>query len=115
MMNKNSENACFCTKLNPLALAFAAGIVWGLGMLLLGLIAMHSTLGHPWIPLVASVYKGFAATTVGSFIGLLWGFVEGFVGGLIFAWIYNCCVCCKMCRSLGMCKKEDMGKDKYGR
>jgi len=88
-------------RLSICALAIAAGVTWGAGVLLLGFIAMQYELGKPFVDLLASVYLGFDATVSGIFIGAAWAFVDGVIGGLIFAFVYNlvlcvCGTCCKM-------------------
>lgn len=85
-------------KLCPLSLAFAAGIVCALGMLVLGWMASNMHWGVEMVKLLDSVYKGFEPNLMGSIKGALWGFGDGFVTGLIFAWLYNLCSC-RGCRS----------------
>ena len=90
----HNESKKFC----PGAFGFTLGILWGLAMLLLGLV-------HHWVPsygteffkAISSVYIGFKPTIVGSFIGFAWGFVDFFVFGFLIAYIYNKMVCCNKC------------------
>ena len=71
-------------------LALAVGIVWGLGLVVLGAIAMAT---GEWcdkaVEVLGSVYWGFAATGKGLLLGLLWGFGDGFIGTLIIVGLYN--------------------------
>lgn len=67
----------------------ALGIVWGLGVFLLGLGAWLFKFGTPVVTHMGTVYPGFKSTLLGAAIGGFWGLVAGFIGGLIFAWIYN--------------------------
>ena len=76
-------------KLDAKALGLTLGIVWGMAMLLLGLIAMFSNRGTAWIELMSSLYIGYKATLLGSIIGGAWGFVDACIGGIIVAWLYN--------------------------
>lgn len=87
-------------RLSPCALGVAAGLTWGLGMLILGVVAMRYNYGKPFVDLMASIYMGYGATLKGSFVGAGWAFVDGFVSGLVFGWVYNfvLCICCGMCR-----------------
>ena len=76
-------------KLDIRAFALAGAVMWGAAVLL----------GTWWIiildgpqesaPFLASIYRGYAITPMGSLIGLIWAVVDGLIGGAIFAWIYN--------------------------
>ncbi|MBW2973876.1 bacteriophage holin [Candidatus Woesearchaeota archaeon] len=74
--------------LNPKAFALAAGIIWGLGCLILGLAAAYGY-GTGFEKLFSTMYIGYSTTVGGSVIGGIWGFVDAFIGGYIFAWLYN--------------------------
>lgn len=76
-------------KLDVLALGFAFGILWGVGMLLMGWMAYGFGWGAQLVEAFGSLYIGYAPTFWGSVIGGLWAFLDGFVGGLVFAWLYN--------------------------
>lgn len=76
-------------KLSVKALALSLGIVWGVAVLILGLIQM---MWGPWpgiTNLIAEAYMGFAPTVQGSLIGAVWGFVDAGIGGAVVAWLYN--------------------------
>jgi len=78
--------------LNVKAFALAAGIIWGLAMLAVGLAnMMWPEFGGSFLRVVASIYPGHIHD--GSFyqvvIGSLYGLVDALIGGAIFAWIYN--------------------------
>lgn len=96
------EHCSSKTRLSALALGIAIGLTWGLGVMIL---AMMAWLGGGWgsaiVSSLGSLYVGYAATGVGSIIGLVWGFADGFVTGLLIAWIYNAVLCC-----CGSCKKN---------
>ncbi|NIQ37065.1 MAG: hypothetical protein GTN81_00515 [Proteobacteria bacterium] len=79
-------------KLNVKALAFAAGILWGLAVLLVGLANLiWSGYGGGFLQIVASIYPGYQATpSIGEVIvGTLYALVDGGICGLVFAWLYN--------------------------
>jgi len=88
-------------KLCPVKFGFAFGLIWGLGMLLVGWAAWLWDFGTPFVTLWGSVYKGFEPTLVGGLIGGAWGFVDFFIFGLLVAWVYNCC--CKCCKHSSSC------------
>jgi len=71
-------------------LAVAVGLVWGLGLFLLGVITIYSEMyGNRFIEVMGSIYKGYAPETWnGALWGLLWGFVDGFVAVLIIVGVY---------------------------
>ena len=88
--------------LSAFGLGMGIGVTWGLGVMLLALMAW---LGGGWgselVKSLGSLYIGYAPTGVGSIVGLVWGFADGFVTGLLIAWIYNCVVCCSGSRKDG--------------
>lgn len=99
-MQEHHEECKGCrkySKLCPFSLALAAGIVCGLGTMLLGWIA-HAEWGMGAVQMMASVYKGFGPGLTGGLWGALWGFLDGFVTGLVFTLIYNACLCCAKAR-----------------
>ena len=70
--------------------ALAGGIVWAVGVLLLGLAALYiDGWGGAIVELLDSIYIGYEATPIGSVIGAVWGFIDGFIGCAAFAWLYN--------------------------
>lgn len=89
-------NTCIA-RLRPLAFGLALGIVWGLGVLIVGLFAANMEYGQAFVTLVSSVYYGYDASMGGSFVGAIWAFIDGLISGIIFAWLYNLCSGCKVC------------------
>ncbi|KTC78968.1 bacteriophage holin [Legionella cherrii] len=85
-------NGC---KLNPLALGLAFGVLWGVSILLMGLLAYYYTYGHAFVVAVGSLYPGYAPSIKGSIMGGVIGFIDAFIMGLIIAWLYNLFNCCK--------------------
>lgn len=86
-------------RLNPCAFGGAAGITWGLGVLIMGILAAQYQYGKPFVDFMSTMYLGYGATLKGSLIGAGWAVVDGFVSVFIFAWIYNLLLlgCCKLC------------------
>ncbi|MCP0914371.1 MULTISPECIES: bacteriophage holin [Legionella] len=76
-------------KLSPLAFGLALGILWGLSMLIMGLIAYFFNYGDLFVTSMGTLYLGYNATIMGSIIGGVIGFIDAFIGGLIVAWLYN--------------------------
>lgn len=81
-------------KLSVLGLGLAIGIIWGVGMLLVGLFGWSADYGTAFLNAMGSIYIGYTATFWGSIIGGIWGFIDGFVFGVLVAWLYNCFSCC---------------------
>lgn len=81
--------------LHILSFGLAVGVTWALGIFILGIINLFGTWGIALIEPMASIYIGYTATFIGSFIGAIWAFIDGFIGGIILAWLYNsfhgCC------------------------
>ncbi len=76
-------------KLNIKALALAAGIAWGLAILLLTYWFLLMGYEGETLSRLSNVYLGYSVTWYGGFIGLAWGFVDGLIGGAVLAWLYN--------------------------
>jgi len=88
-MAKRRKAATSTSKgLNPKAFALAAGVLWGLGCLVLGLTAAYGY-GTGFEKLFSTMYIGYSSTFGGAVIGGIWGFVDAFIGGYIFVWLYN--------------------------
>jgi len=76
-------------KLNVKTVGFVAGMVWGGGVFLLGVLAMVFNFGTRFVLILSSMYIGYKITILGSIIGGLWGFVDACIGGVAVAWFYN--------------------------
>ena len=76
-------------KLDVKACALAAGLIWGLGLFCLTwwIIAFDGSTRESTI--IGRLYRGYAITSIGSMIGMVWGFCDGLIGGALFAWLYN--------------------------
>lgn len=77
------------SKLDPKAFGLALGLLWGGGVLFMGLTAIVCSWARPFVDVLSVMYRGYSASLLGSFIGTVWGFVDAFIGGVIFAWLYN--------------------------
>lgn len=88
-------NGC---KLSPVGLGLSLGILWGLSLLVLGLLAYHYAYGITFVQSVGTVYMGYEPSIKGSLVGALMGFVHAFVKGFLIAWLYNRFSCCRCCR-----------------
>lgn len=75
--------------LNPKNFGLAAGILWGLCMLVITLISVVTGYAAGVLNIMASIYPGYSISLLGSVIGLVYGFIDGFIGLYIFAWLYN--------------------------
>ena len=67
----------------------AGGILWGLSMFVITLVAVGTGYGSTFLNLVANIYPGYSISLLGSVIGLIYGFIDAFIGLYIFAWLYN--------------------------
>ncbi len=75
--------------LDPVKFGLAAGILWGVIMLLMTLIASGTGYGTELLNLIATIYPGYAITFGGAIIGLIYGFLDGFIGMWLLIWLYN--------------------------
>ncbi len=101
-------NCHTCTRIYPLPLALAAGVICGLGALSLGWSAALGDWGVAMVKAMGSVYHGYTPTLKGGMWGGLWGFMDGFVSGLLLAYLYNFFLCC--CKWAKCCSKEKCKK-----
>jgi hypothetical protein len=76
-------------KLNQMAFAKAAGVLWALGLVLISLIAMGGSYGTEMVDFLAPFYLGYDLSVGGIVIGAIWAFLDAFIGCWIFAWLYN--------------------------
>ena len=100
------HKSCYA-KLSICNLGVAIGLVWGLGIFVLGLLSM-AQIGNPIIHVFGSLYIGYKATFLGCVLGFVWGFLHGFVNGALIAFFYNwcrCCCPCKYCKEGRCCEK----------
>ena len=79
-------------KLDIRATAISAAVIWGLLILLTGMInLMVSGYGELFLNIMASLYPGYDAS--GSmpdlFAGFIYALVDGGICGLLFAFLYN--------------------------
>jgi hypothetical protein len=79
-------------RIQPLALAVAAGALWGGMILAMGVAEFFwPAYGRPFLELAASIYPGYdAGHSVGQvLLGTGYGFIDGAIGGFLLAWIHN--------------------------
>jgi hypothetical protein len=73
-------------------LAVASGLLWGGGLLFVGLMNLViPSYGLGFLQTMSSVYPWFHAShSIGDvFIGAVDGLVDGFFAGILFGWLYN--------------------------
>jgi hypothetical protein len=75
-------------KLRVRALGLAVGVVWGLEIFVVTLLAVAQGSGMT-LALLEVFYYGYSVSVGGAFVGLLWGLVHGFICGALIAWTYN--------------------------
>jgi hypothetical protein len=78
-------------KINPRALGFTLGVIWGVAILLvtLGSLWTGRSYGRHFLDAIASIYPGYTITSGGAILGLFYGFVDAFVFGWLAAHLYN--------------------------
>jgi hypothetical protein len=79
-------------KLSISGLAIASALLWGGGLLFVGVLNMRvPSYGVAFLQMMSSVYPGFKASpTIGDVIvGTLYAAVDGAICGFLFAWLYN--------------------------
>ena len=79
-------------RLSIKSLAIACAVLWGGGILFVGLVNLASpSYGTVFLQWTSSIYPGFhnSRTFIDVLVGTGYGLVDGAVGGLLFGWIYN--------------------------
>ncbi len=76
-------------KLDVKAFGLSCGIVWALGMLIMGILNMRFNWGEAFVEIISSLYVGFKPTVSGIIIGAVWGFVDAGIAGVVVGWLYN--------------------------
>lgn len=76
------------TKLNPLALGYAAAVIAAVGMLLLGILGNLGVYTGA-VEMMQSAHMFFDLSVVGIITGILEAAIISFVFTYAFAWIYN--------------------------
>lgn len=87
-------------KLSPVGLGASIGVLWGLSLFVMGLLAFHYAYGQDFVSAIGTMFVGYEPSIRGSVIGGIMGLVDGFITGFLIAWLYNrfsCgrCGCCK--------------------
>jgi len=79
-------------KLSVNGMTITLALVWGLAMLLTGVVnVIWPSYGRAFLDAMASVYPGYsgAATGVQVIVGTLYGVLDGAIAGALIAWLYN--------------------------
>ncbi len=82
----------------PVSLGLSLGVMWGVSIAVMGLLAHFYMYGKPFVAAVGQLYIGYDPSIVGSLFGGFIGFVDAFVMGYVIAWLYNL---------FGHCKHKD--------
>ena len=74
------------------SITLSSGILWGLAMLLVGLIHMADPrYGADFLRVMSSVYPGAdtAPTLARTLLGAIYGFIDGAIAGCVFGLLYR--------------------------
>jgi hypothetical protein len=75
-------------QLNVRRFALATGVLWGLGLFVVTLVATGRGIGDH-LRHLDSIYPGYQISFLGSVVGALYAFVSGLLAGGLFSAIYN--------------------------
>jgi uncharacterized membrane protein YdjX (TVP38/TMEM64 family) len=86
-------------RLSPVGLGLAFGVLWGVCILMLGLIATYYAYGHDFVISLGNLYPGYTPSIKGSILGGIIAFIDAFIMGFLIGWLYNIftrcsCACC---------------------
>lgn len=76
-------------KLNALKFGIAAGIVWGISVFLVAIIAGRTGFMMGFVTALGNYYIGEGPGFIGAFVGMIYGFFDAGIAAYIFALIYN--------------------------
>ena len=79
-------------RLSSKSLAIVFALLWGGGILVVGLVNLAvPSYGTVFLQCASSIYPGFhnSRTFVDVLVGTGYGLVDGAVGGWLFGWLYN--------------------------
>lgn len=79
-------------RLSITSLAITMGLLWGGGLLCVGLLNLASaSYGAAFLHGMSSVYPGFHAsrTPLDVLVGTCYALLDGAIGGFLFGWLYN--------------------------
>ena len=79
-------------RLSVKALAISAALLWGGGILSVGVVNLAAaSYGTTFLEMTSSIYPGFhnSRTFLDVLVGTGYGLVDGAIAGLVFAWLYN--------------------------
>jgi hypothetical protein len=79
-------------RLSLKSMAIAGGVLWGSGVLLVGLLNLvRPSYGLSFLQMISSVYPGFhSSRTIGDvLVGTCYALLDGAIAALIFGWLYN--------------------------
>ena len=86
-MCKMDDKKLCCGCMYRMGLTF--GIVLGILLLVLALLAMFFHIGLPIVELLSSLFIGYKADLMGALIGLLWGLLYGFIIGALKVFVHK--------------------------
>ena len=70
------------------ALGLSLGVVWGLAVFVVTILATMRGMGNT-LKVLSGYYPGYTVSYLGALVGLVWGFIGGFIGGVLIAWFYD--------------------------
>jgi len=77
------------SKLHPVALGISVGIITGVSIFAMGMMAHLFLVGKPVVAAIGTSYLTYNPSPINSALGGVLGFVNAFIGGYLAAWIYN--------------------------
>ena len=86
-------------RINAVSLGLAFGVLWGIFILILGLVASYYAYGHEFVISIGKIYPEYTPSVKGSILGAIIAFINAFIMGFLIGWLYNLfnkctCVCC---------------------
>lgn len=76
-------------KLDPLKLGLSAGIIWGVSVFLMAIVAKETSYGIGFVSALGKIYIGEGPSLPGAILGMVYGFFDAGIGFFTLAWLYN--------------------------
>lgn len=77
------------SKIHPVALGVSLGIISGVSIFIMGLLAHAFFYGKPLVAAMGTMYISYNPSIINSALGGTLGFVNAFIAGYVAAWLYN--------------------------
>lgn len=76
-------------KLNPMSLGLAGGVLYGVFVLILTILAVVSGYGVSYLGILSGLFPVYSISFVGAMLGFVYSFILGFIMFFFLGYLYN--------------------------